>query len=135
MFKQNSEDICHLFDKHLKSGDNYLPLKAFLQYVERNEQDLDGFRAISFIKSANQKHNRPCTFVFLTTYRLVCLIYNQKIIRMDLEKFKIIFFKILMKLFAKSMNKKTNKSISNFTFFSLLAILDFNFNLKFFKHS
>lgn len=57
MSEQNTNDLLHLFDKHLKSGDNFLPLKAFLQHIEKPEGDLNGFQAISTSKVANLPRN------------------------------------------------------------------------------
>ncbi|CAF0823180.1 unnamed protein product [Brachionus calyciflorus] len=73
MIIQDPGDLYHLFDKHLKSGDNYLPLKAFLQYIERNNQDLDGFRTISSIKSANipQSTDQNKTLNLASTFKII----------------------------------------------------------------
>lgn len=57
MLEQNTNDLLHLFDKHLKSGDNFLPFKAFLQHIEKPEGDLNGFQAISTSKVTNSPRN------------------------------------------------------------------------------
>lgn len=39
--------IYYLFDKYLKSNDNYLPLKAYLQFIESSDENLDGFTILT----------------------------------------------------------------------------------------
>lgn len=57
MTEPNTNDLLHLFDKHLKASDNFLPLKAFLQYIEKPEGNLSGFHAISTAKIPNLPRN------------------------------------------------------------------------------
>ncbi|RNA15440.1 hypothetical protein BpHYR1_032625, partial [Brachionus plicatilis] len=57
MSELNTNDLLHLFDKHLKAGDNFLPLKAFLQFIEKPEGDLNGFHALSTAKIPNLPRN------------------------------------------------------------------------------